>query len=72
MGAATNFSYSLYGPNTQSPNLTIYALNTDFYALHNWGDASLQTTFYRPYGNIPHTTNHSLTFKPPKQQIQNQ
>nr|UHK04801.1 MAG: ORF1 [Torque teno midi virus] len=65
MGAATNFSYSLYGPNTQSPNLTIYALNTDFYALHNWGDASLQATFYRPYGNIPHTTNNSLTFKLP-------
>nr|UHK04816.1 MAG: ORF1 [Torque teno midi virus] len=61
-GAACNFGYSLYGPNTQSPNLTIYALNTDFYVIHNWGDASLQTQKYKPYTNAPSGQN-GLKFK---------
>nr|UHK05243.1 MAG: ORF1 [Torque teno midi virus] len=34
--AAAQFNYSLYGPNTQSPNITIHALNTTFYKRHNW------------------------------------
>ncbi len=52
-GSASNFGYSLYGPNTQSPNLTLYALNTDFYVIHNWGDNSLTTSGYQPYSGVP-------------------
>lgn len=50
--SATNLQYSLYGPNTQSPNLTIHALNTDFFVIHNWADASIQTGSYKPYNNV--------------------
>jgi hypothetical protein len=62
-GAACNFGYSLYGPNTQSPNLTLYALNTDFYQIHNWAQLIAQTQPYLPYPGIPHTKGNYLTFK---------
>nr|UHK04470.1 MAG: ORF1 [Torque teno midi virus] len=34
--SALNVNYSLYGPNTQSPNITLYCLNTQFYQIQNW------------------------------------
>nr|UHK04797.1 MAG: ORF1 [Torque teno midi virus] len=66
VGSACNFGYSLYGPNTQSPNLTLYALNIDFYKYHNWGNNTLQTLGYMPYASVPRTTSHHLIFKTPK------
>lgn len=62
-GSASNFGYSLYGPNTQSPNVTIYALNTDFYVMHNWADSSLTTSGYLPYQNIPHDLKFNYLYK---------
>nr|UHK04477.1 MAG: ORF1 [Torque teno midi virus] len=56
-GAALNLGYSLYGPNTQSPNITLHCLNTQFYQLHNWANASIT---YFPYDHYPQT--ESLTF----------
>nr|UHK04814.1 MAG: ORF1 [Torque teno midi virus] len=61
-GSAANFEYSLYGPNTQSPCLTLYCLNTDFYQIHNWANITAQTQPYLPYTGIPHSTTHFLTF----------
>lgn len=61
-GAACNLGYSLYGPNTQSPCLTLYCLNTDFYKIHDWAQLKSQTTPYLPYTGIPHTATHFLTF----------
>ncbi len=51
---AANLGYSLYGPNTQSANITITALNTTFYTQHNWA----QTTDhpYKPFPQVPTTT----------------
>ncbi len=51
-GTATNFSYSLFGPNTQSPNITIPALNTYFYTNANW--AQNRTEAWYPYIGLPH------------------
>nr|UHK05958.1 MAG: ORF1 [Torque teno midi virus] len=50
---ATQIPYSLYGPNTQSPCLTIYALNTKFFQRHNWAQHLNQA--YVPYFNYPVT-----------------
>nr|UHK05273.1 MAG: ORF1 [Torque teno midi virus] len=50
---ATQIPYSLYGPNTQSPCLTIYALNTKFFQRHNWAQHLNQA--YLPYINYPVT-----------------
>nr|UHK05954.1 MAG: ORF1 [Torque teno midi virus] len=58
-GVATNFSYSLFGPNTQSPNITIPALNTQFYTQHNW--AQTRTTPYYPYPSYPTTNPYTYT-----------
>nr|UHK05977.1 MAG: ORF1 [Torque teno midi virus] len=51
--AAANFGYSLFGWNTQSTNVTIFALNDSFYQIHNW--AQTQAQAYKPYTNIPST-----------------
>nr|UHK05248.1 MAG: ORF1 [Torque teno midi virus] len=65
---ATQLPYSIYGPNTQSPCLTIHALNTKFYQRHNWAQALTQA--WLPYLTYP-TTNpltftdiNNKTFKP--------
>nr|UHK05266.1 MAG: ORF1 [Torque teno midi virus]UHK05293.1 MAG: ORF1 [Torque teno midi virus] len=55
---AANLGYSLYGPNTQSPCLTVYALSTGFYQIHNWGNASLER--YLPYQTIPVGTQYKF------------
>lgn len=52
-GTVCNFGQSLYGPNTQSPCITIHALNTNFYKQHNWMDTSKQK--YLPYPDFPIT-----------------
>nr|UHK04773.1 MAG: ORF1 [Torque teno midi virus] len=49
--SACNLGYSLYGPNTQSPCLTVYALSVGFYQIHNWGNSSIEK--YLPYTTIP-------------------
>ncbi len=59
-GCATNFSYSLFGPNTQSPNITIPALNTAFYTQHNWAQTR-QTDGYYPYPGYPKTQGLTYT-----------
>jgi len=48
---SASFNNSLYGPNTQSPNLTLYALNTRFYQNQFWGNQSLGP--YKPYSAYP-------------------
>ena len=48
---SASFNNSLYGPNTQSPNLTLYALNTRFYQNQFWGNQSLGP--YKPYSTYP-------------------
>nr|UHK05949.1 MAG: ORF1 [Torque teno midi virus] len=58
-GAAVNFPYSLYGPNTQSPNITISALNVQFYKTHNW--AQTLSSAYLPYPEYPTTTAVTYT-----------
>lgn len=50
---ATQIPYSLYGPNTQSPCLTLHALNTKFFQRHNW--AQHLNEAYIPYFNYPKT-----------------
>lgn len=49
--AATQIPYSLYGPNTQSPCITIHALNTTFYQRHNWAQQTAGP--WIPYNNYP-------------------
>nr|UHK05236.1 MAG: ORF1 [Torque teno midi virus] len=56
--SACNFQYSLYGPNTQSTCITILSLNTGFYQLHDFSNASSP---YKPYSTIP-----QYTYKGPK------
>ncbi len=48
--SACNFPYSVYGPNTQSTCITLLSLNTGFYQLHDWSNAS---NAYLPYSTIP-------------------
>ena len=50
--AALNTSYSLYGPNTQSPNITLYCLNTQFYQIQNW-QQDHGASPYLPYTGYP-------------------
>jgi len=57
--AACNMQYSLYGPNTQSPNITVYALNTQFFRRQNWAQALTQP--WTPYLQYP--TQNPLSFK---------
>nr|UHK05239.1 MAG: ORF1 [Torque teno midi virus] len=57
---ACNLSYSLFGPNTQSTNVTIFALNQRFYARHNWAQQTTPDTPWTPYNNYP---TAGLTFK---------
>nr|UHK06177.1 MAG: ORF1 [Torque teno midi virus] len=52
--SAMNLGYSLFGPNTQSTNATLIALNTNFYKNHNWAQNSAQ--IYLPYSGYPQTT----------------
>nr|UHK06098.1 MAG: ORF1 [Torque teno midi virus] len=62
--AAADFSYPQWGPNTQSTNLTFYALNTNFYTNTNWGSATHSTHGYQPYTNY----SDSITYKYPTTQ----
>nr|UHK06158.1 MAG: ORF1 [Torque teno midi virus] len=48
---SASFNNSLYGPNTQSPNVTLYALNTRLYQNQFWGNQSLGP--YKPYNTYP-------------------
>nr|UHK03734.1 MAG: ORF1 [Torque teno midi virus] len=61
---ACNFGYSLYGPNTQSPCITLYCLNTAFYQLHDWSNTKQDK--YLPYSTYPTT---GYTFKGPKGEV---
>nr|UHK05215.1 MAG: ORF1 [Torque teno midi virus] len=56
--AAADFSYSLFGWNTQSTNVTIFALNESFYQLHNWAQHHGNVP-YKPYTGYP---TDGLTF----------
>nr|UHK04467.1 MAG: ORF1 [Torque teno midi virus] len=49
--AAMNTGWSYFGQNTQSANLTLYALNTKFYTNASYGGTL--TTGYLPYNNYP-------------------
>nr|UHK06101.1 MAG: ORF1 [Torque teno midi virus] len=62
--AAADFSYPQWGPNTQSTNLTFYALNTNFYTNTNWGSATHGTHGYQPYTNY----SDNITYKYPTPQ----
>ncbi len=62
--AACNFGYSLYGPNTQSPCITLYCLNTAFYQLHDWSNTKQDK--YLPYSTYPKA---GYTFKGPKGEV---
>lgn len=59
--AAVSFPYSLYGPNTQSPNITIHSLNTNFYRNQNWQQQT--TSPYLPYAGFPHEQGITYTYK---------
>lgn len=50
--AAADFSYGIFGWNTQSTNVTCFALNTEFYTQHNWAQ-NTGTTPYKPYPLYP-------------------
>lgn len=50
--AAVSFPYSLYGPNTQSPNITIMSLNINFYRNQNW-QQDTGVSPYQPYAGYP-------------------
>ena len=52
--ASANFSWAMYGPDTQSRCLTLYSLNTTFYANADYA-AAAQHAWY-PYNTWPHTT----------------
>nr|UHK05279.1 MAG: ORF1 [Torque teno midi virus] len=52
--AAVSFPYSLYGPNTQSPNITLYSLNINFYRNQNWQQDTGEKP-YLPYAGFPST-----------------
>ncbi len=60
--AAANFNYPQWGPNTQSTNLTFYALNTNFYTSTNWAASSHGTHGYKPYTGY---TDSAVTFEYP-------
>nr|UHK05213.1 MAG: ORF1 [Torque teno midi virus] len=62
-GTACNFSYGIYGPNTQSQCITLKSLNTAFYQSHNWSNASAK---YLPYSTYP---TKGYTFTGPKGQV---
>nr|UHK06056.1 MAG: ORF1 [Torque teno midi virus] len=49
--AAATFGYPTYGPNTQSTNLTFYALNTRFYHNTDWAQEKTGQPGYKPYTN---------------------
>ncbi len=51
--SAMNLGWGIYGPNTQSTNITIAALNINFYKNHNWSNNSKT---YVPYDSYPLTT----------------
>lgn len=53
--AAVNLGYSLYGPNTQSPNINLYCLNVNFFKKHNWAQ-NTEPQPYIPYPGYPTTT----------------
>lgn len=53
-GTSCSLTYSLYGPNTQSPNITIWALNPNFYKRQNWAQHSSGP--WLPYLDFPQTT----------------
>nr|UHK06074.1 MAG: ORF1 [Torque teno midi virus] len=50
--SAMNLGWGIYGPNTQSTNITIAALNIQFYKNHNWSNSSHA---YKPYDTFPTT-----------------
>nr|UHK05223.1 MAG: ORF1 [Torque teno midi virus] len=50
--SAANFSYSLFGWNTQSTNVTIFALNSKFFTIHNWAQTRGDQP-YKPYEGYP-------------------
>nr|UHK05268.1 MAG: ORF1 [Torque teno midi virus] len=59
--SACNFGHSIYGPNTQSTNVTLLCLNTNFYQHHDWSNT--KDTQYLPYSTYP---THGLRFWPAK------
>uniref|UniRef100_A0AAU7ST52 Capsid protein n=1 Tax=Gammatorquevirus homidi8 TaxID=3048393 RepID=A0AAU7ST52_9VIRU len=52
--SAANLSWAYYNPDTQSRCLTLYSLNTTFYANADYGAAATHPWF--PYNTWPHTT----------------
>ncbi len=63
--AAADFSYPQWGPNTQSTNLTFYALNTSFYHNTNWASAHQGQQGYKPYTGY---SDSSVSFEYPTKQ----
>nr|QJQ71577.1 hypothetical protein [Torque teno midi virus] len=57
--AAVSFPYSLYGPNTQSPNITLMCLNINFYRNQNWQQDTGDHP-YQPYAGFP---SNGITYK---------
>nr|UHK04804.1 MAG: ORF1 [Torque teno midi virus] len=53
--SAMNLGHSLFGPNTQSTNINIFALNTNFYQRHNWAQNTTPQP-YMPYNGYPSTS----------------
>nr|UHK04800.1 MAG: ORF1 [Torque teno midi virus] len=67
--SAANFGYSLYGPNTASPNITLYCLNTLFYQNQNWQQNTGDHP-YLPYSLYPHTKGLTFHYYKNKQSAQ--
>nr|UHM26181.1 MAG: ORF1 [Torque teno midi virus] len=54
-GAAANFSWAYWGPDTQSRCLTLYSLNTTFFYNSDYSASHGPQTIYIPYNNYPVT-----------------
>lgn len=59
-GSAANFSWAMYGPNSQSRCLTIHCLNEKFYQNTDWSATHTGTQIYLPYNQWP--IHKGLTF----------
>lgn len=63
-GAAANFGWSLYNPDTQSRCLTIYSLNTTFFYNSNFGAIHGEHQPYIPYNSFPTTAGLNFWIRP--------
>nr|UHM26873.1 MAG: ORF1 [Torque teno midi virus] len=59
--AAANMPYAIFGPNTANSNLTLYALNTNFYQTTSW-QKNTEDHPYVPYPTYPTSSAVNYTY----------